>query len=130
MDAVLSLKESESSLGTNKQAGFVGAGKCQVPPSVTVSHFIRGCDRVTVIYLQPSHSSPQAQTHTRGHTHTAVFSSPQPIRSTNLPRPDFKAAQPRRTQLGVPARLSLGSRGHGIKRTEIDLVSLVPLSPL
>ena len=64
------------------------------PICLCLPHFIQGCDRVTVIYLQPSHSSPQAQTHTGGRTHThthththsdSYFPVLSHIYSTNLP---------------------------------------------
>lgn len=133
MDSVLSLMESESSLGTNKQAGAGNAKYPHLPMSPISSK------DVTMLLSLPSHSSPQAQTHTRGyihtHTHTraqtytVIFSSPQTInhpasltRLQSLPVSAHSAGTPRETLSGF--------WGHGIKRTEIDLVSLVLLNPL
>ena len=89
------------------------------PICLCLPHFIQGCDRVTVIYLQPSQSSPQAQTHTGGahthtHTHTQwqLFSRPQPhlqYQPPILPDPTSKPPEPPRTRLGLPERLSPGS---------------------
>ena len=117
MDSALSLMESESSLGTNKQAGLVGAGNAKYPhlPLSPISS-----KDVTVIYLKPSHSSPQAQihpggahTHTHTHTHTQISifqcSADLQYQPLSLPGPNFKVAQPLGTRFGLPERPSLGS---------------------
>lgn len=125
MDSVLSLMESESSLGTNKQAGAGNAKYPHLPMSPISSK------DVTMLLSLPSHSSPQAQTHTRGyihtHTHTHVRRHTQWYflalrRSTTQPLwPDFKVSQSRHTQLGLPERLSLGSGVMGSRGLKLIL---------
>ncbi len=66
--------------------------------------------------------------HTPGgtHTHTCIWQySPVLSRSTvptsQPPRPNFKVAQPRRTRLGLPERLSLGSGVTGSRGLKLIL---------
>lgn len=127
MHSVLSLMESESSLGTNKQGSLVGAGNAKYPhlPLSRIS------SKDVTMFLSFTSNPPtplHGHKHTPGvgctHTHTLSLSSvltrfTEP--TSQPPRPNFKVARLQHTWLLLPERLSLGSRVIGSRGLKLML---------
>lgn len=133
MDSVLSLMESESSLGANKQAGTGNAKYPHLPLST-----ISSMDATMLLSFSSNPPIPlHRHKHTVGgytlsfshaHTQSSIFQSLAWSTVPSLPDKTSKSAS-----LGALCWYSLGDAGlwgHGIKRIEIDPVSLVLLSSL